>query len=431
LNLSEKLKTFISSKQTDNIKINMPIPETGLNRAVDTVLEATTVKTPFGEHLIVEKAYPCSYMHGEIKLDSVFNVSGEILKLIAKNCDYEGFDFSQAVFIDTETTGLAGGTGTLAFLTGAGFFEKNGFKILQYFIRDYDEETAALYSLSSLLKNFDNIVSFNGKSFDIPLLSTRYMLNRIENPFEKPFHLDLLASARRLYRERLESVSLSSLETNLLSLKREGDIPGYEIPSVYFRFLRDRNPYPLKPIFYHNRMDILSMVTLTVDMAKSFKAPFDSESCANQDYYCLGRVYEDMGMTERSIKCYEQALTVSGVREKSHTQLSLLFKRLGRWHEAERLWTNMAKGNINTIFALVELAKYYEHKLKDYDKAAQVTLKALETVYKRSTFVGYSLKDEIAELKKRLERIEYKDKRSRDNVQDGKFSDTGQGIRLP
>lgn len=274
------------------------------------------------------------------------------------------------------------------------------------------------------------MVSFNGKSYDIPLLSTRYMLNRMENPLEKTFHLDLLACARRLYRERLGSVSLSSLEANLLSLKREGDIPGYEIPSVYFKFLRDKNPYPLKPIFYHNRMDILSMVTLTANMAKSFKAPFESKHCANQDYYCLGRVFEDMGMIEQSIECYEKALNVSWVRERSYTRLSLLYKRLDLWRKAERLWIDMVKNNINTVFALVELAKYYEHKLKDYDKAAQVTQKALETVYKKRTIVGHSLKDEIAELKKRLKRIDCKDKGGRRNVQDAEFSNTGQGTGL-
>lgn len=407
MNLSEKLKTFISNKQSDDKSKDEPV-KTGLYPPAHKLLGATTVTTPFGEHLLVERTYPSCYMHGNIELDLIFNISPEILKLIAKNCDYADFDFSDTVFIDTETTGLAGGTGTLAFLTGVGFFEGNVFKVLQYFIRDFDEEAAALYSLSELIKRFNSIVSFNGKSYDIPLLSTRYMLNRMDSPLEKPFHLDLLSSARRLYRERLESVSLSSLETNLLSLKREGDILGYEVPSVYFKFLRDKNPYPLKPIFYHNRMDILSMVTLTVNMAKSFKAPFNSTICANQDYYCLGRIFEDMGMIERSIRCYEKALNVSGVKEKSHTQLSLLYKRLNNWQEAEKLWINMAECNINTVFALVELAKYYEHKLKDYDRAALATQRALETEYKKKTLVGYSLKDEILELKKRLERIKCK-----------------------
>jgi len=409
LNLSEKLKTFLSNKlekksDDKNLRSN-------LHKSVGDVLGAMAVPTPFGEHFLVEETYPGSYMHGNIQLNLICNISGEIIKLIAKSSDYESFDFTRAVFIDTETTGLAGGSGTLAFLIGVGFFQRNDFKILQFFISDYDKETAALYSLSKLLEKFKSIVTFNGKSYDIPLLEARYMLSRMESPLQKIFHLDLLASARRVYKERLESVSLSSLETNILSLKREGDIPGYEIPSVYFKFLKDNNPYPLKPIFYHNQMDILSMVTLTTSMAHAFKNPVYSATCENQDYYCLGRVFEDMGMIEQSIKCYEKALQVHGVREKSHTQLSLLYKRLGRWQEAERLWIAMVKSNIRPVFALVELAKYYEHKLKDYDRAAKAAQKALEKAYKKNTLVGFTLKEDIVELKKRLERIKCKQKK--------------------
>ncbi|NLZ51748.1 MAG: tetratricopeptide repeat protein [Thermoanaerobacteraceae bacterium] len=405
MNLSEKLKTFLSNESVRNKKEHI---KTRFYPSVSDIVGGTTVTTPFGEHLLVEKTYPGSHIHGNIQLDLVCNISGEIIKLIAKSSAYESFDFARAVFIDTETTGLAGGSGTLAFLIGVGFFQGNDFKILQYFISDYDKETAALYSLSKLLEKFNGIVTFNGKSYDIPLLEARYMLSRMESPFKKPFHLDLLASARRLYKERLESVSLSSLETNLLCFKRDGDIPGFEIPSVYFRFLKDNNPHPLKPIFYHNRMDILSMVTLTNSMACAFKEHLDSTTCVNQDYYCLGRVFEDMGMIEQSIKCYEKALHVMEVKDKSYTQLSLLYKRLGQWQEAERLWTAMVKSNIRPVFALVELAKYYEHKLKDYDRAAEATQKALEKVYTRNALVGYTLKEEIFELKKRLERIKCK-----------------------
>jgi len=406
LNLSEKLKTFLSNKPKENRGGNDP--KAGCQKTLESILGGVEVNTPFGEHLLVERTYPGCHIHGNIRLDLIFDISGEIIKLIAKSPDYDEFDFTRAVFIDTETTGLAGGSGTLAFLIGVGFFESGSFKILQYFISDYDRETAALYSLSQLLENFDSIVTFNGKAYDIPLLEARYMLSRMESPFNKPFHLDLLASARRLYKERLESVSLSSLEQNLLCLTREGDIPGSEIPAVYFRFLRDNNPYPLRPIFYHNRMDIFSMVTLAISMAQALENLLDSSTCQNQDYYCLGRVFEDMGMIEESIKCYKRALQVQGVREKSYMQLSLLYKRLGRWHEAEGLWMAMVEANISPVFALVELAKYYEHKLKDYDRAAKATRKALENAYRKSSLVGFALKEEILDLKRRLERIENK-----------------------
>jgi uncharacterized protein YprB with RNaseH-like and TPR domain len=409
LKLSEKLRAFLSTKPKE--KKDEKNLTTNFHKSLGDILGTIEISTPFGEHLLVERSYPDSHIHGNVQLNLIYNISGEIIKLIAKCPDYEDLDFRRAVFIDTETTGLAGGSGTLAFLIGVGFFEGDSFKVLQYFISDYDKEAAALYSLSNLLKKFDSLVTFNGKSYDIPLLEARYMISRMESPFNKTFHLDLLSAARRLYKERLESVSLSSLEQNLLSLKREGDIPSYEIPSVYFRFLRDSNPYPLKPVFYHNRMDILSMVTLTISMANAFKEPLDTTSCKNQDYYCLGRVFEDMGMVEKSIECYKRALQVQGVREKTHAQLSLLYKRLGRWQEAERLWMAMVEANIRPVFALVELAKYYEHRLKDYNRAAKAAQMALENVYKKNSLVGYTLKDEIVELKKRLERIKCKQKK--------------------
>jgi len=405
LNLSEKLKTFIAKKETN---IEDPTPVSTKYPPADKILGANTVDTSYGEHLMLEKIYPLCYEHGKEELSQVFNISGEILSLMGKDRAFKDFDFAKTLFIDTETTGLAGGTGTLAFLIGVGYFKDNKFKVVQYFMRDYDEERAVLSSLGECVKVFDNIASFNGKSYDIPLLSTRYMLNRLDNPFEELLHLDLLSSARRLYRQRLDSVSLSSLEQNLFFMKRHGDIPGYEIPSVYFRFLRDRNPFPLKPIFYHNRIDILSMVSLSIYMAKSFKDPFCSKICKEQDFFCLGRVFEDMGKIPESISCYEKAMTVSGVREKAHVKLSLLYKRLGRWHDAKQLWIAMVKANIQSLFALVELAKFYEHRVKDYDSAIVATQRALEIAYKKKGLLGDLSKDEIDKLKKRLDRVKGK-----------------------
>lgn len=414
MNLSEKLKAYLSKNDIEREKIVAP-PENLYDTSdhIETLLNAKTVATPFGEHLVVEKNYPLSHIHGSTELRSVLDIPGHLTRIIAKDDAYKDFDFSNALFIDTETTGLAGGTGTLAFLTGIGFFDKNNFKVIQYFIRDYDEEAAALYSLNALLKNFKNIISFNGRCYDVPLLTTRYLLNRMENPLEDILHLDLLLSARRFYRERLESVSLSSLETNLLFIKRRGDIRGWEIPSVYFQFLNDRNPLPLKPVFYHNCMDILSMVAITDKIAKSLDDPINSESCQNQDYYCIGRVFEDMGMIEESIRCYNEAVKVPEIKEKSYLQLSLLYKRLGNWHKAEELWIKMVEENLNTKFAVLELAKYYEHKVKDYNKALKAAQHALEIERKKDVFTGYAHKEEIAELKKRIKRIELKKEKSK------------------
>jgi len=415
VNLYDKLKTYIGKDENrdgiqpydrgnegfdsgDFLRIQK-------NELIGRALNATPVKTPLGEHLIAVNSYEDAFCHADVRLSGIFTIPPEIIGLIAKDSCYNSFDFMKSVFIDTETTGLAGGSGTYAFLIGVGYFEGQSFKLVQYFMRDYDEEPAVLHSLNNLVKGFESVVSFNGKAYDIPLLSTRFLINRMENPMGKPFHLDLLASARRLYKERLASVSLSSLETNLFSMERQGDMPSFEIPSIYFRFLRDKNPNPLKPIFYHNRMDILSMVTLIIKMAGALQDPFGSDSCAAQDFYCLGKLYEEMEMFGESIKSYSKALEIPGVREKAYVRLSLLYKRLGRWDEAQKLWMQMARDNIHTAFALVELAKMYEHRTREYEKAEQVTRRALELAYKSRGLLGFTPEEEIKELKKRLERI--------------------------
>jgi hypothetical protein len=415
VNLSEKLKAYMGKNENrdgvnsyDKEKANFKsgdFSQAQKNELICRILNTAPVKTPLGEHLMAVSSYEDTFCHAGMRLSNIFEIPPEIVGLIAKDSDYNNFNFTKAVFIDTETTGLAGGSGTYAFLIGAGYFEEQKFKLLQYFMRDYNEEPAVLHSLKDLLKEFESVVSFNGKAYDIPLLSTRFLINRMENPMEKPFHLDLLSSARRLYKERMASVSLSSLEANLFSLEREGDIPSFEIPSIYFRFLRDKNPYPLKPIFYHNRMDILSLVTLVIKMAGALKDPLCSDSCSDQDFYCLGRIFEDMEIFEESIKCYLKALEVPGVSEKAYLRLSLLYKRLGRWDEAQELWLKMAEDNIHTAFALVELAKVYEHRKKDYTKAEQATRRALELAYRKKGLLGFAPEQEIRELKKRLERI--------------------------
>ncbi|HHW01965.1 MAG TPA: hypothetical protein GXX35_04020 [Thermoanaerobacterales bacterium] len=403
VNLTETVNIYKGEKKSDFE--SGCFSQTRENELICRILNTVAAKTPLGEHLMVVNSYEDTFYHAGVRLADIFEIPPDIVGLIAKDSDYNNFNFAKSVFIDTETTGLAGGSGTYAFLIGAGYFEGKKFKLIQYFMRDYNEEPAVLHSLKELLKEFESVVSFNGKAYDIPILSTRFLINRMGNPVEKPFHLDLLTSARRLYKERMASVSLASLECNLFSLERKGDIPSYEIPSIYFRFLRDKNPYPLKPIFYHNRMDILSLVALTVKIAGALKNPLCSDSCSEQDFYCLGRIYEDMEIFEESIKCYLKALEMPGVSEKAHFRLSLLYKRLGRWNEAQELWLKMAENNVHAEFALVELAKVYEHRTKDYTKAEQVTRRALELAYKKKGLLGYSQEQEIYELKKRLARI--------------------------
>ncbi|ADL07584.1 ribonuclease H-like domain-containing protein [Thermosediminibacter oceani] len=405
MNLSEKLKAFIAGRdKKDSHKPAAGDDSDELSR-ISRALGGELLRTPYGRHIAIERVFDGHFCHAGVMLRSVLDISPEIIKLIAKNADFAELDFKKTAFIDTETTGLAGGSGTYAFLIGVGYFDGDSFKLVQYFMSDFDQEPAVLHSLKDLLGNFRGVVSFNGKAYDIPLLSARFLINRMENPLESLAHLDLLHTARRIFRERLRSVSLSSLEQSLFYMARKDDVPGFEIPSIYFRYLREKDPLPLIPVLHHNRVDILSLVSLLSKIGHALGDPFRSGTCYGQDYYCLGRLYEDMRMYKESVECYKRALDVPGVRDRAYRQLSLLYKRMGRWDEAEKIWIQMVGEGINLLFALLELSKYYEHRKKDYERAARAAQQALELAYSKKRLLGVCHRTEIEEIKKRLNRI--------------------------
>ena len=204
---------------------------------IETVVEGETRNTEFGETYVVETLYPLDHLHGRITLE--LTGTTELIAVWAGDdritkCKPENF-----AFLDTETTGLAGGSGTYAFQVGVGRFEADGFRLAQFFMRDPIEEPAMLSALEEFLAPCETIVTFNGKSFDIPLLNARYITNGNPFPLKDAAHLDLLHLARRLWRERLPSRTLGYLEEHVLGQTRtEEDTPGWMIPELYFEYLR-------------------------------------------------------------------------------------------------------------------------------------------------------------------------------------------------
>ena len=233
------------------------------------------------------------------------------------------------MFLDTETTGLAGGAGTAAFLIGVGWVEGERFHVRQYFMRDYHEEAALLHGLADELARFESLVTFNGKMFDVPLLDARFRLNRARFPLGDAPHLDLLHPARRLWKARLESCRLQSLEAALMGLRRHGDIPGEEIPQIYFDFVRRRDARKLARVFDHNRQDIVSLAALAV-----LACQWVEEGCAEdaRDVYSLARVLERARLYERSEAEYRRALDLDAgpLRGKALLRLAWRAKRAGR-----------------------------------------------------------------------------------------------------
>ena len=282
------------------------------------------------------------------------------------------------IVIDTETTGLAGGTGTYVFLVGVGFFDGESFVVNQYFMRDLDEEPALLAALAALLPRFEGLVTYNGRAFDLSLLETRFVLARRPWP-ESLWHLDLLPAARRLWGSRLADCRLATVEAHALGLRRENDVPGALVPALYFEYLRRRHPGALPKLFAHNQQDVLSLVGLAGWLSRALSEP-ERLSLCGEEYAGLGRLWEPWDR-ERSRHCYRAALgqrLPEPERQRLLLRLADLAKRERRWDEACGLWEMaIAEAPAFHVSPWEELAKYHEHRSQDLTRAARLSAEAL------------------------------------------------------
>src|SRR3954470_19768773 len=203
-----------------------------------------------------------------------------------------------------------GGTGTYAFLIGVGSVDAEGFRLRQFFMRDYGEEASLLHRLSEHLARFDVLITYNGKSYDQPLLETRFRMSRARHPFDRMEHLDLLFGARRLWKLRLDSCRLVDLENQILGVEREGDLPGEMIPYCYFDFLRTRQAFKVVPIFHHNAIDILSLACLTAIVPFAFRRPEDAPLRHGPDFLGLARWLQKTGRNEEALRLFRRAITL-------------------------------------------------------------------------------------------------------------------------
>lgn len=374
--LSDKLKSLGVQLGAGNI----PKPKPKLSLGIDQVIPGTPITTPFGEAFLVEKHYMPAYRHGSINLCAqpplhVLSEWGRIAHL-AEN------PLSDFVFLDTETTGLGGGTGTLVFLVGLGYVTGTGFHLTQLLLRNPQEEPALLAGLSQLLDAFRAVVTYNGKAFDIPLLNTRHVLNGFSSPFSQMDHLDLLPLARRVWRNRLASRSLSSLEQEIVGVSRtQEEVPGWQIPQIYFDYLISGDAHPLEGVLYHNAMDILSLAAVFQHIANLLENPLGGDAPHTLDMIAIARLYEDLGFYEQAIPLYEFSLE-TGLPEEFFIQtlqrFADLYRRRQEWDKTLMLWEKASQ--FHHIESCVELAKYYEHHAREYSLALQWTQMALDYV---------------------------------------------------
>ena len=382
-------------------------PKPASNIPIHRVVPGDFRQTARGEVFVSEQIFGADYRHGSQSI--VLTSPLDAVAAWARDSRLSSFPLSSFAFLDTETSGLAGGTGTYAFLVGVGRFEGDIFRLAQFFMRDPAEEPAMLEALLDFLAPARALVTFNGKAFDAPLLNTRYALHNIPGPLKELSHLDLLPLARRLWRDRLPSRALKYLEENILDAPRTTDeVPGYEIPWLYFDYLRTGDATPLKGVFYHNAMDVVAMAALLSRVASMLHDPFDGHVQHGLDFIAMGKLFEDLGQWDFAARLFEHGLTHDLTEAdfgSALERLSHLQKRRGDIGEAVRLWERAAaQGH---IYAHVELAKHYEHRLRDYDTALKWVASALELV-KTSDMQNYVQKHWKEELSHRNERLKKK-----------------------
>lgn len=293
---------------------------------------------------------------------------------------FNDMSIKDGLFLDTETTGLSGGTGTFPFLIGLGWFEENSFITCQLFARDFSEEGAVLRYLSELASEKEFLVTFNGKAYDINLLATRFILNRSHDRLAGMSHIDLLHPSRRLFAHRLENARLSTIESRILGVRREGDVPGFEIPQRYFDWLRQNDGMFLKDVFEHNRLDIISMASLLKHLTDLVENSMEMENYHHGDLFKLAVFLHERGDFERSLRMFESLITspLTDVALGARRSLSVIYKKMRRWDEAVKLWLDLSEVNQYDIFAIEELAKFYEHQTREPGKALQIVRRLLD-----------------------------------------------------
>lgn len=428
---------------TGCVQARRPSESDGLAQLLGAVVE----KNRYGEHLVVRPWFstPEPYLP-----------TARALQLLApakagQPRDPQGrmADPAQWLFLDIETTGLAGGTGTYAFLVGVAWWDAGGLQVEQLFMRDLDEEHSLLLELSRRIAERRVLVTFNGKSFDWPLLETRYAMTRAIAPRAPAAHLDLLHPARQLWRLRLGSVRLTQLEQHVLDAERLGwrrrdDIDSALIPQAYFDFLRGGNAELLPAIFRHNQMDlrglaalagrILSLLAETEAAGDRSRTTVEGEKEDALELYGLSRLLRRRGESASARRFYERALAAglpSSVDRAARRELALLAKRERDYGRATSLWEELSRDCADGLEAYEQLAIYYEHRARQPHRAATLTRAALAKLRQAQQTGGVEparYGKWHTRLMHRLDRLEAK---SRSRTSGRTFLKRGEGQRNP
>jgi hypothetical protein len=310
------------------------------------------------------------------------------------------------LFIDLETTGIAGGAGTYAFLIGIGWFESAVFRIRQFFLADFAAERVLLEAVAEAADGCGTVVSYNGKSFDLPLMENRFVLHRMETPFAGMPHVDMLHPARKLWRD---DCRLSALEQTLCGHVREWDVPGFEIPARYFSYVRTADARRLEAVMEHNRLDLLSLALIT---ARAAQLLIDGAAAARtaREALGLGRLYERGGLNADACAAFSRAADMPGVDAMTQAaalrEYAVLSRRERRYEDAAAAWRRILETRHSppqiVRDAIDGLAVHHEHRLRDPMSARCFAVRSMElhqTVARQQ-----AVQHRLARLDRKIER---------------------------
>jgi uncharacterized protein YprB with RNaseH-like and TPR domain len=373
------------------------------------ILRARPSRNKFGEHLALRRWFSES-IGSEAPSGPVDAVA---LRLLAPDAPESICDPQQWLFLDTETTGIAGGTGTYPFLIGIAWWDGGGLEVEQFFMREHSEEHSVLVALAERMAQRRVLVTFNGKSFDWPLLETRYhMTRKIRVPSPRA-HLDFLHPARNLWRLRLGSARLPELEKHVLGWNRGGDVMSEFIPQIYFDYLRGGQPEPLVPIFHHNQMDLRGLAGL----ASRVIAVLGNPELHGQDaleLFGVSRICERRGQSARATVLYQRSIAAelpADTERAARLFLARLAKRDGNHELACQLWEKMLGDSREGFEAYEQLAIHYERRAREPDRAAELARKALAELRRANrlgTIAASAFRQKRERFEKRLARLERK-----------------------
>lgn len=375
----------------------------GRQRLIRTaeVLGGQVVDRSEGAVVVIDRHYARDRSHGRTRIADMVDALQEGHDALATlhrawPCRNEHAGIERLLFLDIETTGLAGGAGTQAFLIGCAVIQDDELFVRQFLLAGFEHERALLAELGDWAVQRGTLVTFNGRTFDVPLIETRYLFHRLDCPLTATPHIDMLHASRRLWKERPsvagppldeDSCKLAVLERHLGGVHRVGDVPGFEIPSRFFRYVRDGDAFPLEAVMEHNRIDLISLALVAAHAVRLIE---QGPSATKNARECLGlgRLYERAMMREHAEACYAYAAALAArigrepdVRAEALRRLALCRRRAGRMIEAAQAWNEIVSlpgcPSLLRREARHALAVHHEHRSRDLRTARMFVVDTL------------------------------------------------------